>query len=47
MSNDVHEPVGTIDRANLDLIDSDAFLVDTGDDEIYVIRPGSGDDGEQ
>lgn len=46
MSNNVHEPVGTIDRANLDLIDDDAFLVDTGDDEIYVVRPEEDSDGE-
>lgn len=46
MPKEVHEPVGTIDRANTDLIDDDAFLVDTGDDEIYVIRPGEVDDGE-
>ena len=36
--SDVPEPVGTIDRANSDLIDSDAILVDTGDDELYVVR---------
>lgn len=46
MSNKVHEPVGTIDRANADLIDDDALLVDTGDDEIYVVRLGEGTDGE-
>lgn len=36
--SDIHEPVGTIDRANADLIDDDAILVDVGDDEIYVLR---------
>lgn len=36
--SEVIEPVGTIDPANADLIDPDALLVDTGDDELYVIR---------
>lgn len=43
---DVLEPVGTVDRANSDLIDSDAILVDTGDDELYIIRLDTGVDDE-
>ena len=43
---DVLEPVGTVDRANSDLIDDDAILVDTGDDELYIIRQDTGVDDE-
>lgn len=46
MSNNVLKPVGSIDPANKDLIDDDAYLVDTGDDELYVVQLPEVDDGQ-